>query len=100
MDNNSTDKLKTQEQVVEFCKANHLQSYIVGRWVWLDAFDAPPPPQLRALLKAAGFRWIRKRGRWAHNCGHPTKSNPKITPWRKYGAVLIETEDTALASHQ
>ena len=95
MDNNSTDKLKTQDQVVEFCKVNRLQSYIVGRWVWLEAFDAPPPPELRAMLKDAGFKWIRKRGRWAHNCGHPTKSNPKITPWRKYGAVLIETEDAA-----
>jgi len=95
MDTNNTDRLKTQDQVVEFCKANRLQSYIVGRWVWLDAFDAPPPPELRAMLKAAGFRWIQKRGRWAHNCGLATRSNPKITPWHKYGAVLIETEDAA-----
>ena len=42
-----------------------------------------PEEEVRKLLKAAGFRWVKKRGKWAHNCGRPCRSS-KSNPWDKY----------------
>ncbi len=72
---------KTAE-VVEFCKSNKFDAELVGCWVWVS-FDEKPDEETRKLLKDAGFRWVRKRSKWAHNCGRPCRSS-KSNPWDKY----------------
>ena len=69
-------------EVVEFCKKNQFIAELVGCWVWVS-FDEKPDEETRKLLKDAGFRWVRKRGKWAHNCGRPCRSS-KSNPWDKY----------------
>ena len=69
-------------EVVEFCKAHKLTAELVGCWVWVS-FDEKPDEDTRKLLKEAGFRWIRKRGKWAHNCGIRCRAG-KQNPWDKY----------------
>jgi len=69
-------------EVVEFCKANQLTAELVGAWIWVS-FDEKPDEDTRKLLKDAGFRWVRKRSKWAHNCGIPCKAS-KTSPWSKY----------------
>jgi len=68
--------------VVGFCKREKFTAELVGSWVWVS-FDEKPEEDTRKLLKDAGFRWIRKRGKWAHNCGIPCKAG-KTSPWDKY----------------
>ena len=69
-------------EVIEFCKQNKLTAELVGCWVWVS-FDEKPDEDTRKLLKEAGFRWIRKRGKWAHNCGIRCRAG-KQSPWDKY----------------
>ena len=61
---------------------------VVGRWVWLT-FQAKPDEALRSELKAFGFRWVPRRGRWAHNCGHPSRSGVQ-DPRQKYPVYTVE----------
>ena len=77
-------------EVVEFVKANGLSTFaeIVGRWVWLT-FPDKPAADVRAQIKAFGFRWIEKRGRWAHNCGHFSTGSVH-DPRHTYGVVPVD----------
>jgi len=61
-------------EVIEFCREHGWfdTAEVVGRWVWLS-FSSKPSADIRQELKDYGFRWIAKRGRWAHNCGHPSR---------------------------
>ena len=78
-----TDEVKAKiAELIEFCKKNHFIAELVGCWVWVS-FDEKPDEGTRKTLKAAGFRWVRKRSKWAHNCGRPCRSS-KGNPWEKY----------------
>ena len=74
-------------EVVEFCKREKLTAELVGAWVWVS-FDEKPDEETRKLLKDAGFRWVKKRGKWAHNCGIKCRAG-KISPWDKYESTII-----------
>lgn len=91
-----TERLRTIAEVAAFCRARSLPAELVGRWIWLF-FEEKPSAEVRAKLKAAGFRWSRRRGGWAHNCGRPTgrgSGDPRI----KYGSVkLAAAHEEALA---
>ena len=81
-------------EVVEFCRSHRFhQAEIVGRWVWIS-FDGKPNAEVRQSLKDFGFVWIAKRGRWAHNCGHPSRHG-QGDPRNKYGVVPIEQAEVA-----
>jgi hypothetical protein len=80
-------------QVITFCKAHDLPAEVVGRWVWLE-FESKPSQEIRDLLKGAGFRWVAKRGKWAHNCGHHCRHGAG-DPRAKYGAVPVGQFDDA-----
>ena len=80
-------------EVLEFCKAQNLPARVVGRWVWIK-FDAKPPTEIRQALKDFGFRWSKRRGQWAHNCGHSSRPAKSYRPWDKYQTRTI---DEALA---
>jgi hypothetical protein len=83
-------------EVIEWCRAKGLtQADVVGRWVWI-LFDEKPPAELRQELKDFGFRWVKKRGQWAHNCGHPSRHG-KVSPRAKYGSVPVSQFDDQLA---
>ena len=69
-------------EVVEFCKQHKFTAELVGAWVWVS-FEEKPDAETRKLLKDAGFRWVKKRGKWAHNCGIRTRGS-KGNPWEKY----------------
>lgn len=84
------EKLTDIIEVLDFCVRHNLPAELVGRWVWLK-FDQKPSKETRDKIKAVGFRWSRRRGKWAHNCGHPTtRSNGD--PFWKYGVVPV-TDD-------
>lgn len=75
-------------QVAAWCAEKGLNAEVVGKWVWVY-FDEKPSDEVRAEIKAAGFRWVPKRGRWAHACGHRSRRNGRIDPRQKYGAVPV-----------
>ena len=78
-----TEEVKAKiAEIIEFCKVNKFIAELVGCWVWVS-FDEKPDEETRSTLKAAGFRWVRKREKWAHNCGRPCRSS-KSNPWDKY----------------
>ena len=78
-----TEEVKAKiAEVVEFCKRNKFDAELVGSWVWCS-FEAKPDEDTRKLLKEAGFRWVRKRSKWANNCVVPCRSS-KGNPWDKY----------------
>lgn len=83
------DKLLDIADVIEFCKSHGFPADVVGRWVWIK-FDSKPDQEVRDSLKAAGFRWISKRGQWAHNCGHHSRRG-KYNPRHKYGEIPVQT---------
>lgn len=83
-------------ETIEFVRANHLSPFaeVVGRWVWLT-FTEKPGPAIRERIKSFGFRWVQRRGRWAHSCGHPSRQGVH-DPRRTYGAVpvdMVRTDD-------
>lgn len=80
---------KTILEVLEFCKAHNLPARVVGRWVWVK-FESKPPAEVRASLKAQGFRWSRRRGQWAHNCGRYSRPARNYKPWDRYQTTMLE----------
>ena len=70
-------------QVVEFCRSLGLDAELVGEWVWVT-FAEKPSKQMIQGLKDFGFKWSKRRGKWAHNCGKPTRSAHRSNPWDKY----------------
>ena len=84
---------KTTLEVIQFCQEHNLPADVVGRWVWLK-FSAKPSEEIRTLLKSAGFRWIKSRGEWAHNCGYHT-GRGRCLPRLKYGAVPVAALEPA-----
>ena len=81
------DKLKTTAEVVEWCAENDLPADLVGRWVWLK-FPEKPDKAVRTAIKAAGFKWCKNRGEWAHSCGIPSRRGSR-PPRFTYGAVPV-----------
>jgi len=81
------EKLTNLIDVARWCDAYGLPASIVGHWVWIR-FDSKPGADIRAAVKAAGFRWVKRRGEWAHNCGHPT-GRGRCDPRSKYGEVPV-----------
>ncbi len=76
-------------EVLEFCKAQGLPARVVGRWVWCK-FESKPSSEVRASLKSIGFKWSRRRGQWAHNCGHSARPARNYRPWDKYRTVGLD----------
>jgi len=76
-------------EVLEFCKELDLPARVVGRWVWIK-FASKPSAEIRAALKAQGFRWSRRREQWANNCGRPTKPARGYAPWEKYQTYTMD----------
>ena len=85
--NTPAEKLTNLVDVARWCNARALPASIVGHWVWIR-FPAKPDAEIRAALKAVGFRWIKRRGEWAHNCGHPT-GRGHCEPRLKYGELPV-----------
>lgn len=68
----------------------------VGDWVWIEFAQRPARSVLDLLhpTKSAeqknervdtGWRWISKRCKWAHPCGHPTFGHCKHDPRDNHG---------------
>lgn len=87
------DRTSPTELVAAWCIAKDLDAEVVGAWVWVT-FDEKPSAELREELKSAGFRWVRKRGQWAHNCGVFSRSNRSDAhPRTKYGSIRLRRND-------
>jgi hypothetical protein len=78
--------------VCQFCKDHQLNAELVGRWVWVR-FASKPNGETRKLLTEFGFRWVPRRGMWAHNCGHPSRAGVGH-PFSKYGHLPVNDLDT------
>ena len=74
-------------EIVQWCAAEHIPAELVGRWVWVE-FPTKPDASTLIKMKARGFRWVKTRGRWAHDCGHKSRRG-KGDPRDKYGAEEI-----------
>lgn len=89
----STAELPVEEKprdiidVIRWCQRNRIPGDIVGRWVWVR-FATKPDAETRNRLKAAGFRWVKSRGEWAHNCGYHSRHG-NCNPRRKYGVMPV-----------
>ena len=82
-------KSKSIIEVLEFCKVQALPARVVGKWVWIK-FESKPSAEIRQALKDFGFRWSRRRGQWAHNCGHDSRPAHNYKPWDKYRTTMLE----------
>ncbi|MCX6644997.1 MAG: hypothetical protein NTY09_01355 [bacterium] len=80
-------KLSDLADVIEFCKVHGFPADVVGRWVWIR-FDEKPDTETRELLKSVGFRWVKIRGQWAHNCGYHSRRGKGNPRW-KYGSIPV-----------
>jgi len=80
-------RLQELPDVLEFCKRHNFPADLVGRWVWIR-FPEKPDVETRELLKAAGFRWVKVRGQWAHNCGYHCRKGKGNPRW-KYGCLPV-----------
>ena len=76
-------------EVLEFCKSRQLPARVVGRWIWVK-FESKPSTEVRQALKNFGFRWSKRRGQWAHNCGHRSLPAHSYRPWDRYQTYSIE----------
>ena len=83
-------------QVVEFCRSLGLDAELVGEWVWVT-FAEKPDAEIRKSLKDFGFKWSKRRGKWAHNCGKPTKPARVGNPWDKYNHRTVSGPKFATA---
>ena len=81
--------------VLEFCSAWCMPATVVYRWVWCE-FPSKPSSPIRNALKAAGFRWNKRRSLdgncsiWQHNCGVRTKPARGYDPRDKYGQIGLD----------
>lgn len=81
--------------VIAFCQAWQLPAKVVYRWVWC-VFPGKPAAEIRTALKAAGFRWNRRRSLdgdcsiWQHNCGVRTAPARGYDPRDKYGEMDLD----------
>ncbi len=75
-------KVSTVE-VVSFCVKHKLDAEMVGKWVWVT-FAKKPARSMCKALREVGFVFSRRHRKWAHNCGHPTKSAADSSPFDKY----------------
>ena len=91
----TNEKLTELADVIAWCQRNDIPADVVGRWVWVR-FDAKPSESIRDSLKAVGFRWVKHRGEWAHNCGWVSRRGPG-RPRDKYGSVPVASIDTEAA---
>ena len=80
---------KTIFEVLEYCKVQALPARVVGKWVWIE-FESKPSAEIRQGLKDMGFRWSRRRGQWAHNCGHSSRPARSYRPWDKYRTTSLD----------
>ena len=85
----NTSESKSINEVLEYCKVQELPARVVGRWVWIK-FDSKPPAEIRQSLKDFGFRWSKRRGQWAHNCGHISRPARSYRPWDKYQTISLD----------
>lgn len=83
-------------EVLEFCQVRGLPARVVGRWVWIK-FDNKPTADVRQALKDYGFRWSRRRGQWAHNCGLASRPARAYRPWDRY--QTYNADDTLKRLH-
>jgi hypothetical protein len=83
-------KVSTAE-VVSFCLENNLDAEMVGKWVWVT-FAEKPARQMCEALRQIGFVFSRRHRKWAHNCGHPTKSASSSSPFSKYPCQRITAQ--------
>jgi hypothetical protein len=79
----SPDSLTNLIDVARWCDQHGLPGHVVGRWVSIR-FPEKPDADTHAALKAVGFRWVKRRGEWAHNCAHPSTRGTCDPRW-KYG---------------
>ena len=75
-------------EVISFCRGLNLNAELVGQWVWVTFAERPERDLLRKL-KQMGFRWSKRRGKWANNCGHPAKSAHQSNPWETYSHRFV-----------
>ena len=75
-------------EVIAFCRQSHFDAERVGSWVWVT-FPEKPPKETRKSLREFGFIWSPRRGKWAHNCGKPSKPAYESTPWETYDHTVI-----------
>ena len=87
-DKKENRSIPDMQEVIAFCKKLNLAGKVVGKWVWVF-FEDKPEDDLRKSLKDFGFRWSARRGGWAHNCGNPTRSASKSSPFEKYQVTTI-----------
>jgi hypothetical protein len=87
--NESTSKSNYIIEVLEYCKAQNLPARVVGKWVWVE-FESKPSAEIRQGLKDMGFRWSRRRGQWAHNCGNSSRPARSYHPWDKYQTISAD----------
>lgn len=70
---------------------------LVGAWLWIT-FKSKPPEETRAALGRIGFRYSKRRGKWAHSCGVPAGSSNKVNPFVKYGRKPVKLEEVEAVS--
>lgn len=75
-------------EVITFCREHQLDAERVGGWVWVE-FPEKPPRSLRQELRQMGFVWSSRRGKWANNCGRPSKSAHDSLPWDTYDHSIV-----------
>ena len=75
----------TVVEVVDWCADNGIPHDIgsTGRGAAVFAtFDGRPDAEVRAALKAAGFRWNKGSKRWEHKAFGQWGSSAKVAAWR------------------
>ena len=90
------ERLTSMMDVVAYCREHRLPAEVVGRWVWIR-FDRKPGPEVRRILKAAGFRWSSKREQWYHTAGCRSYGRGGPDPRTRYGSIPVGEIETSAA---
>ena len=88
-----TEQSKSNQSIIDvldYCQKQELPARVVGKWVWIE-FESKPSAEVRQGLKDMGFRWSKRRGQWAHNCGHSSRPARSYRPWDKYQTTTPES---------